>query len=904
MNPRTSHLAQITLLVATAALWQACSDSVDAPLPQCAASADCEAGLACVDGACVPSSDGSDGDAPDASALPDAPLATDTVLDAGSDAAQDAEVPHDASLADTPDMTEDVGGLPDVDAAPDVEDVTADAGVEEVSLPPLDVTSGPAKCENDSDCQGLQRCDDSTGTGLCSEPPICLDSGDCFSGRVCDRGHCADTWAGCESDADCPKGACALTSHTCADALPCASDGDCVGDRVCKEGACVECKGPSDCPSSAMGCADGLCIEPDTCTADLDCLEGGQCTEGACQQLVLPDDAFENNDVPTAAAPLPSGVQSGLTIQSWDDDWFRVTVPKGRGVLVRVTFDDAHGDLDVTLLEATGSHILSVDARALDYAVVGTGPLVTEQVVLVHVINTTGTVPSYDIEVWQPQEPFCVPDALDAEGSNDSPTNASPLSGAEVALVGMGICAGEADWYSLKTFSTGTMSAAIQYPHALGDLDVLLFDEDLGPMGASGAPGSFEFASAADLPPGTYYVKVVGASPDVHNGYALTIKTVTSAACQFDSYEVNDTAAAAAAFSGIDLQLTLCPDEEDWYATEVPSGMGLLASLQYSNYNAQLGLEVHELVGEQTTHLISADYGATFPKGLVSQDAAYEQAPKTKTILTRVYRVDSEPATQFTPYSLDVEVVPGFCIDDAKEPDSTWDLAVPLKTIWGQTNPGKLCAGDPGDFYAVDLDGDSVLTLDLIHPVDEAPLSLTLFQPDGLTPISLPAKFFNNIGKYVVFDVSQMGSMSGTCYVRVSGSTSTSYVLTGTVANKGQCPVDDTLEPNDSVLSSTPLVVGSTVTPYFCPNNPDVFHVQSGSGNALTVSLTIAPELQKTIVQLFGPDFTALYSEAVSESKDISLTDAINASGQSGVFFVTLRSPFKGSYAIKLTNTP
>lgn len=859
----------------------------------CETDADCDAG-SCVAGRCVTAG-------ADATTLTDAAVGPDDT-GLGNDTLPDVVV----DVGPTSDGWPTDEGAPDAgapDAAPDASpgDATdaADAGPPDVADQP-DVPEISPDCGVDADCPGLQRCDLLLEPPACVEPPICLSDEDCVDGRVCDRGGCADTWSGCATDEDCPTGACEPGGHICTDVLPCTGDGDCAAGRLCVDEACVECVTPADCPSLAMKCVGNLCYEPIACGKDDECLEGAVCLGGSCTQPIFPDDPFEPNDGASAAQPLPNGAWSDLTIQEWDDDWFVVDVPAGHGLLARVR-SVGDGDLDLTLLDATGAHVLSEATGAGDWAVVGTAPRPSAQVYLLHVTNPVGAVSAYELITSLPTKPLCVPDPMDAEAPNDAPETSVPITGAELVTHGTTICAGETDWYRVETFGSATITAALAFPKALGDLDVRIYDGDEELASASAPGGDLEVASVANIPAGIWYVEVRGATELDHNGYELTVKVISSAACQVDDLEINDSPASAAPFVGSNQQLTLCPGDEDWFASSVPAGKGLVATISYANFSSQLAVDV---VDSDGVTVLASDPGSTFPKGVKTQSAALEGATKTKTVYTRVHRVEPANPEQFTPYSVQIALVAGFCADDASEPDSSWDLAHALPTLPGQTVLGKVCPGDPGDWFQVDLDGNSVLSVDLVHPVDVTPLELSLFRPDGTTVEPVVATYFNDKGKVLVFDASKSTGASGTWFVRVSsaaGAQATDYTITAAVADKGACPLDDLWEPNDTPFSSKPLAVGSTISPFLCANNPDFFQIQATPTTPLVLTVTPPPTAPKVVAQLWSPTLELVFSETIVAAKQISLTGKITSPG---MWFLSFRGPLPGTYAIKLESSP
>ncbi len=71
------------------------------------------------------------------------------------------------------------------------------------------------------------------------------------------------------------------------------------------------------------------------------------------------DDAFEDNDSCASAATVSNGVYNGLVVKSLDDDWYEIPLIYGEQFDVTLTFTDAHGNIDMELLEGCGGSVVA-----------------------------------------------------------------------------------------------------------------------------------------------------------------------------------------------------------------------------------------------------------------------------------------------------------------------------------------------------------------------------------------------------------------------------------------------------------------------------------------------------------------------------------------------------------------
>jgi hypothetical protein len=70
-------------------------------------------------------------------------------------------------------------------------------------------------------------------------------------------------------------------------------------------------------------------------------------------------DPFEPNDSAAAAAALPAGTHNGLTACDSDDDFYRLNLTSGQQVSLQALFTHAEGDIDMVLLDPSGTQVAS-----------------------------------------------------------------------------------------------------------------------------------------------------------------------------------------------------------------------------------------------------------------------------------------------------------------------------------------------------------------------------------------------------------------------------------------------------------------------------------------------------------------------------------------------------------------
>ena len=80
------------------------------------------------------------------------------------------------------------------------------------------------------------------------------------------------------------------------------------------------------------------------------------------------DDSFEDNDTCATPWPISPGVYPNLYTEksTLDSDYFEITVPTDRVVMVAITFSNAAADTELALYDAGCSHLLDLSATTED----------------------------------------------------------------------------------------------------------------------------------------------------------------------------------------------------------------------------------------------------------------------------------------------------------------------------------------------------------------------------------------------------------------------------------------------------------------------------------------------------------------------------------------------------------
>jgi hypothetical protein len=189
-----------------------------------------------------------------------------------------------------------------------------------------------------------------------------------------------------------------------------------------------------------------------------------------------PDDRFEPNDTIATAAPIAPG--DYLDLHGYDPDYYRVRVRHGEKLEAVIRFYNEYGDLDLYLLDSTGT-LLSESASTRDVEGVrykNDGP---DADFCLFVNNYGDCQNTYQLHL------AVVSGQDDRFEENDSRDQAAALPPGTY----YGLQAYDYDWYKVAVDPRQVFEAEIRFVNAVGDLDMELYDKE-------GRMADFSFGTA------------------------------------------------------------------------------------------------------------------------------------------------------------------------------------------------------------------------------------------------------------------------------------------------------------------------------------------------------------------------------------------------------------------------
>lgn len=420
------------------------------------------------------------------------------------------------------------------------------------------------------------------------------------------------------------------------------------------------------------------------------------------------DDRAEPDSDAFAAPTLAPGSYAGRRICGDDYDFAKVDAATGTTVVASLTWNPAHGDLSLRLVDAFDTALAIADAS-------GEGRLNVSYDVAdgdaVHVEVTStniGARLAYNLELAV-ETTKCTDD--DAEP--DSPATAQPLAtGSELAQK---VCPGDSDWFMVNAAPDAPVRIELAFDHRYGDLDLdVLLPDGTTVVAQSATEASLEVVDLVPEQAGTFLVRVYGI-PGATNGYTLDV-TATSATCTADGLGDNTSSdTAAALFQGVYEGFVTCGSEPDWFVVEVNGGE--LVDVLTLAEGEPVSIELYE-------DPLGAPVASNSSDGSGFADVSWTRTSAGKLWYT------VEPLAENATYSLLQEITDpaGACQPDRLEPNSS-SLPVPIDE--GVTTWLRLCDQGDVDAFTIEVEAFTTLVALTAHATGEQFTDLQVLGPSG-----------------------------------------------------------------------------------------------------------------------------------------------------------------------------
>jgi uncharacterized protein (DUF2141 family) len=215
------------------------------------------------------------------------------------------------------------------------------------------------------------------------------------------------------------------------------------------------------------------------------------------------NDRFEPNDSQTAATTMSPRREAGLNLCMGNDDFYAISLVPGDQLTVDLAFRDAEGDIDLRLLDPSGASVASSlgtgDAERVTFTALTAG----RYAIRAYLYTDDGTSPGNGYDLTTAITVVCPNDRYE---ENDTASAARTITSGTYASLSS--CDLDDDWYKVTLSAGQLLRVNVRFPHAEGDIDLLLFDS--GGTSVAGSVSTDDDESLTFTAPtaGTYSIAV------------------------------------------------------------------------------------------------------------------------------------------------------------------------------------------------------------------------------------------------------------------------------------------------------------------------------------------------------------------------------------------------------------
>jgi subtilisin family serine protease/subtilisin-like proprotein convertase family protein len=373
--------------------------------------------------------------------------------------------------------------------------------------------------------------------------------------------------------------------------------------------------------------------------------KGGELNPSYQLQLAVseapPGDRFEQNDSFAAAANLGSlgnRSETGLSIHfPANDDYYRFTASSSGTFVADVLFSQLAGDIDAALFDASQTRLSYSDSRSNNERIAW--QVIAGATYYLHVYGYGGAMnPNYTLQLLVSQSPIA-----DRFEPNDSFDAASDL-GAVTSRTEGGLSIHDSendDYYRFTAGASGALAVDLQFSHAVGDIDVELYDANGDYLDSSESTEDQERILLNVAQGQVYYLRVYGYEGETNASYTLQLHV--TAAPPGDRLEPNDGFSQAtnlgALLSRTEADLSIhFSENEDFFRFTPAVGGKFTADLLFRHADGDIDVALFDANEARLTFSDSADDNERIEFNVVAG----------RTYYLHVYGFDGETNANYT----------------------------------------------------------------------------------------------------------------------------------------------------------------------------------------------------------------------------------------------------------------
>ena len=469
----------------------------------------------------------------------------------------------------------------------------------------------------------------------------------------------------------------------------------------------------------------------------------------------------------------------------------------------------------------------------------------------------------YEGECKHVSEAGCVRDTYESNDHFQEPTDISTGEYEQLSL-----CESDEDWFKIRVPALHTVKVTINFLNSAGDLDLQLYKSD----GQTVADNSISLSNDYEtvmydvVVEADYMIRVFTRGQD-KNYYSMKIETFSTAACEDDVMEDNDSREDAKDIQvGTTENLKICYGDMDWFKFDLTAKKNVTLSVLGTDDNDKLTIKLYK----ESILIVEYDGFNNNPHITVDLEAG--------SYFVYIYK-DEETGFSEVSYSMELTLADIASCSDPNEPNDSYQSATVINS--GTHENLALCENDE-DWYKIHVGEGKIISASLLFEHNKGNLEMFLYHNDFFSSVSSSMSSDDN--ESLSFNTRDEDDYYIKVYSRNTPASDHAYKLEISITDGISC-LSDPFEENNTKETASLVTGGAIENTILCMNEEDWFKFELDNTKTVELSLDASDKTAKMRMVLFNS----------SESQ---------VEGYFGVGEPILRSDLEsGTYYIKFTNT-
>jgi len=280
-----------------------------------------------------------------------------------------------------------------------------------------------------------------------------------------------------------------------------------------------------------------------------------------------------------------------------DEDFFRISLASSDTLNVDVNFSHSEGNIDVELLDASGTVQRSATSQSDNESFSYNTGQASDVYLRVFLASDSGSTPgnTYDLSTSVTGQP-CMTDAYEP---NDTSATATPIAAGILST--LWVCSSDTDYFTFTAVAGEMLSFDLNFLPNEGDIAATLMDAQGNALATSLSHSNGGSLTYTTVSAGTFVLQVyLSSDSGTVNGNAFSLDAqlgTSPTSCSTDQFEPNNSRSTAATVSNrayVGLYSCYSSNDPDYYIINVTSGDRITIRLDFDHAEGDIDLRLYE----------------------------------------------------------------------------------------------------------------------------------------------------------------------------------------------------------------------------------------------------------------------------------------------------------------------